>query len=293
MTIPTMIRIIKPAKPTIVLGIDAFEECVRQSDVLGKWEAWKQFNFEPFKGAFQPMLDIVYQDELDSLKPYVEAMDFDDALAHAQSFIAADGESQVRQALNRAMNALPSEEPFPVYLIVGLGHANGMALPAREPYIFMGLEQKTCLQGIEGLIAHEYNHLYRVQRFHRDIDSASYRVGKLTVGEFTIAEGLATVSPLALSNVEPTPDRIAECLPALGTPADVVQREAAMRADILEHWNEPATREMIVRFISSGVAYYVGARMIARLLGAGYDICGLTRLSTDKLSEMVTLQRGI
>lgn len=284
-----MIRVIEPAEPTIILGIEAFEECMRQSEVLGKWEAWKQFNFEPFKGAFQPMLDMVYQDELDSLQPYVEAMDFNASLANARMFIESDGENQVRQALRRAMNALPSEEPFPVYLIVGLGHANGMALPASEPYIFMGLEQKPCPQGIQGLVAHEYNHLYRVQRFYRNADPASFRVSNLTVGEFTITEGLATVFPLVLSQIEITPQRIAECLPALGDPAEVVTRESAMRADVLAHWNEPANREMIVRFIESGVSYYVGAQMIAQLLEAGYDICGLTRLSTEKLSEMVRL----
>ena len=283
-----MMRVIELAEPTIILGIEAFEECVRQSEVLGKWEAWKQFNFEPFKDAFQPMLDIVYQDELASLKPHVEAMDFGAALANAQSFIASDGVNRVRQALHRAMNALPSEEPFPVYLVVGLGHANGMALPANQPYIFMGLEQKACLQGVEGLVAHEYNHLYRVQRFHRRYDTESFNLTNLTVGEFTITEGLATVFPLGLSQMAITPQRIAECLPALGDPAQAITQESAMRADVLAHWNDPASRDMIVRFIESGVSYFVGGLMIDRLLKAGYDICGLTRLSTEKLSEMVT-----
>jgi predicted Zn-dependent protease DUF2268 len=284
-----MIRVIEDVEPTIILGIEAFEECIRQSVSLGKWEAWKQFYFEPFKGAFQPMLDVVYQDELDSLQPHVEAMDFDSALGKARTFIESDGEDQVLQALHRAMNALPSEEPFTVYLIVGLGHANGMALPAREPYIFIGLEMAKCQASIEGLIAHEYNHLYRVQRFYRDVDCSSYNVSNLTVGELTIAEGLATVFPLVLSNLEPTPQRIAGCLPALGDLGEVIASEPEMRADVLAHWDEPASREMIVRFIENGVAYYIGALMIARLLEAGCDICGLTRTPTEKLHEMVML----
>lgn len=282
-----MIRVIEDVEPTIILGIEEFEECIRQSDVLGEWEAWKQFNFEPFKDAFQPMLDVVYQDELESLQPYVEAMDFNAALANARTFVESDGESQVRQALNRAMDALPTEDPFTVYLIVGLGHANGMALPAREPYMFIGLEMAKCLTNIEGLIAHEYNHLYRVQRFYRDVDYSSYSVSNLTVGEFTISEGLATIFPLVLSDLEFTPKRIAECLPALGDPAEAVVREGTMRADVLEHWDKPANREMIVRFVESGVSYFIGSLMIARLLEAGHDICGLTRTPSEELSELV------
>ena len=280
---------IEDIEPTIILGIEEFEECIRQSESLGKWEAWKKFYFEPFKGAFQPMLDVVYQDKLDTLQPYVEAMDFNAALANARTFVESGGENQVRQALYRAMNALPTQEPFPVYLIVGLGHANGMALPAREPYIFMGLEQTPCPQGIEGLIAHEYNHLYRVQRFHRRFDVSSFNLTNLTVGEFTITEGLATVFPLVLLDVEPTPQRIAECVPSLGDLGEVIAREPDMRADVLAHWDEPANREMIVRFIESGVSYFIGSLMIARLLEAGHDICGLTRMSTEKLSQMVML----
>ncbi|MCK5828076.1 hypothetical protein KAH43_06070 [Candidatus Bipolaricaulota bacterium] len=284
-----MIRVIEPVEPAIILGIEAFEECIRQSESLGKWEAWKQFYFEPFKGAFQPMLDVVYQDKLDALQPHVEAMDFNADLANARAFIESNGEDCVRKALRRAMSALPMDKSFPVYLIVGLGHANGMALPAREPYMFIGLEMAKCQASIDGLVAHEYNHLYRVQRFYRDVDYSSYKVSNLTVGEFTITEGLATVFPLVLSEVEATPQRIAECLPALGDPAEAVMREATMRSDVLAHWDEPADREMIVRFVSSGVSYFVGALMIARLLEAGYDICGLTRMSTEKLSEIVCL----
>ena len=286
-----MTHVVEHAEPTIILGIEEFEECIRQSESLGKWEAWKQFYFEPFKSAFQPMLDVVYQDELDSLQPYVEAMDFNAALVNARTFIELDGVDRVRQALRHAMNALPPEEPFPVYLIVGLGHANGMALPASEPYMFIGLEMPTCVASIDGLVAHEYNHLYRVQRFFRNLETTPFSISNLTVGEFTISEGLATIFPLVLSDLEFTPKRIAECLPALGDPDEAVMREATMRADVLEHWDEPATREMIVRFVESGVAYFVGGLMIARLLNTGHDICELTRMSTDKLSQMVISDR--
>ena len=286
-SIGNMIDIIEDVAPNIILGIEEFKTCIEQSRKLGKWEAWKRIYFERFKGAFQPMLDIVYQDELESLKPFVEALDFDAALSNARSFVEARGVAQVCQALDRATGFLPPLEPFPVYLIIGIGHANGMALPAPEPYMFIGLEMTKCQASIDGLVAHEDNHLYRVQAFYRNSDPASLTVGKLTVGEFTISEGLATVFPLVLLDQEISATRIAECLPNLGDPKAAIACKPEMHADLLEHWDQPATREMITRFIESGVAYFVGGLMIARLLEDGYNICELTRMPTEELSALV------
>ncbi len=282
-----MIHIIEPVDPSLILGVDDFEACLVESERRGKWETWKSGYFETYRGAFQPMLDVVYQHDVDGLRPYVEAMDWAAALANARAFVDADGVQKVRDAIRHAMTLLPSDQPFPVYLLVGFGHANGMALPAKEPYLYLGLERAKCLESLEGLVAHEYNHLYRVQRFYRDIDDSSYTVNQLTVGEFTLSEGLATVFPLVLLGQPLTPHRIAECSPALGDPAEAVAKETEMQADVLAHWDCPADRAMLERFYSNGVSYYVGARMIADLVDAGYDICALTRTRTEKLGELV------
>jgi len=282
-----MIHIIEPCEPEIILGIDEFEDCVQQSQMLGKWEAWKGSYFKRFKGVFQPMLDVIYQDELNCLKPYVEAMDFDAALSNARSFVEAGGVDQACQALNRAIGFLPSSEPFPVYLIVGIGQANGMALPAPEPYMFVGLEMTECLDGIDGLIAHEYNHLYRVQEFYRNSGPLSLTVNNLTVGEFTIAEGLATVFPLVLLDQEISAKRIAACSPSLGDPVEAIACRSQMYADVLEQWDQPASREMIARFVENGVSYFIGGLMIASLLELGYGIRPLTRMRTERLRELV------
>jgi len=46
---------------------------------------------------------------------------------------------------------------------------------------------------------------------------------------------------------------------------------------------------LAARFVKGCAAQYVGAQMIVQLLEIGYDICGLTRMPTEKLSEMVML----
>lgn len=270
------------AKPRIILGIDEFESCAAQARRVGKWEAWKRGYFETFKGVFQPMLDIVYQREVGDLRPYVEALDFDVALGTARRFVDEGGIERVRAAFDRCIDALPPGASFPVYLILGIGHANGMALPAAEPYVFIGLEQYQRLEGLDGLIAHEYNHLFRVQAFYRDIDMSS-----LTVADFVVSEGLATVFALVLLGRTVSPEGIAACISNLSDPESAIAREPELRADLLAHWDRVADREMIARFIESGTAYLVGGLMIARLLEEGHDIYSLTRTPTSEIARAV------
>jgi len=274
---------VRVVEPRFVLGVDEFAACVGEARRVGKWEAWKNGYFESFRGVFQPMLDIVYQFELDGLKPYVEALDFDASLRVARQFIADGGVDRVRAAFDRCIEALPPVASFPVYLIVGIGHANGMALPAAEPYVFLGLELSgEAAAGLDGLIAHEYNHLARVQAFYGNIDPLS-----LTVGDFAISEGLATVFALSLLGQELSPETIAASVSNLGDPASAVEREPEMRADLLAHWDHVANREMIDRFVGSGTVYLVGGLMIARLVDEGHDALELTRTPPDELSEVI------
>jgi hypothetical protein len=278
-----MRRDARAARPRIVLGIDEFAACVAQAWRVGKWEAWKRGYFEPFRGVFQPMLDVVYQSELEELKPYVEALDFDSALRTARRFVDEGGVERVRTAFDRCIEALLPAASFPVYLIIGIGHANGMALPAAEPYVFIGLERygKVAAE-LDGLIAHEYNHLVRVQAFYEGADPLT-----LTVGDFAVSEGLATVFALELLGEELSPRRIAACVSNLDDPESAIAREPEMRADLLAHWDRTADREMIARFIERGTAYLVGGVMIARLLEEGHDICSLTRTPTAEIGRLV------
>jgi hypothetical protein len=243
---------------------------------------WKRGYFEPFKGVFQPMLDVVYQSELEDLKPYVDALDFDAALRVARQFVNEGGVDRVRAAFDRCIDVLRPAASFPVYLIVEIGQADGMALPATEPYVFIGLEQYQELEGLDGLIAHEYNHLFRVQAFYRHIAPSS-----LTVGDFAVSQGLATVFSLVLLGQTISLQRIVACISNLGDPKTAIDGEPEMRADLFAHWDRVADREMIARFVEGGTAYLVGGLMIARLLENGHDICELTRTPPSELSALL------
>ena len=266
----------------LILGIEAFRGCLEHAKKVGLWRAWRDGYFPAYRGAFQPMLDILYHCDVEGLRPYVEALDFDEAVASADRFIADEGVDCVRSTLARCQALLPIPEEIPVYLIIGLGHANGMALPAARPYMFIGLERYMNRGSLTGLIAHEYNHLYRVYTMYRDLDP-----GTLTVGEFTISEGLATVFNLVFTGQEATPQAIAGCIPVLGDPMAAVAREPQLRREILDYWDAAADPETINHFVGSGSAYLVGGMMIARLLGGGHDICALTRMPTERLEHLL------
>ena len=266
----------------VILGIEAFRACVERAKKVGIWRAWRDGYLTEFRGAFQPMLDVVYQCGAEDLRPYVEALDLDAALASAERFVADGGEACVRRIMEKCHDLLPIPEEIPVYLIVGLGHANGMALPASAPYMFIGLERYLNLDSLAGLIAHEYNHLYRVYTMYRDLDPAT-----LTVGDFTLSEGLATAFNLVFMGQAVTQEAIAACIPALGEPAEAVAREPQMRAELVEHWDTVADPAMLERFMMSGTAYLVGGVMIMRLLDAGHDICELSRMPTEDLARLL------
>jgi len=271
-------------EPELILGLDEFRSCIHEAVSRGKWDAWKRTYFKPFQAAFQPMLDVLYQVELDGLRPYVEALDFDKALAAAEWFVESGGVERVRACLERCIVVLPPMHSFPVYLIVGLGHAHGMALPGEAPYIFIGLESVECLGALDELVAHEYNHLIRVQRFYAH--RSDWSIERIPIGEFTLSEGLATIFSLTHTHQAVSSEHIIEAVPSLGSVKEALGGERSMAADVAAHWEQPATREMVVRFIESGVAYYIGARAIASLMDDGHDICSLTRTDPFALDAL-------
>jgi len=272
------------AEPKIILGLDQFRSCIREAASQGKWHAWKRTYFEQFKDAFQPMLDVLYQMELDGLRPFVESLDFVNALANAERFVNLGGVERVRAALMQCIEVLPSMRSFPVYLIIGVGHANGMALPSESPFMFIGLEMAIPLDGLDGLIAHEYNHLFRVQRFYAP--RADWTIERMCVGEFTLSEGLATIFALTHTNQAVSAERISATILSLRSVKDLLGREREMANDVAAHWERPATREMVERFIESGVACYIGARAIATLIEEGHDITSLTMMDPGALDAL-------
>ena len=73
------------------------------------------------------MLDVVYQSEVEGLRAYVEALDFDVALTAARKFVDENGVRRVRQTFHRCAEFLRPVAAFPVYLTVEIGHADLLA----------------------------------------------------------------------------------------------------------------------------------------------------------------------
>lgn len=62
-------------QPSLIVGLDTFEWCVKSAEHVGKWNAWRAY-YTTYENAFRTMLRYVYQCDVEDLRPYVEALDF-------------------------------------------------------------------------------------------------------------------------------------------------------------------------------------------------------------------------
>jgi hypothetical protein len=246
---------------------------------VGKWNAWRAY-YGTYEDVFRTMLRYVYQCNLEDLRPHVEALDFATALESARKFVALGGVERVGAILHGCMHALPAAEAFNVYLLVGLGHAQGMALPADPPYIYLGLEACPGTEGLDGLLSHEYNHLVRGAAVHRGSEALILRLN-----DWVIAEGLATVFSLVHLGLEPTARRLVSTLPAL--PQDAISKVKEIEIELRSRWKCEMTQELIKRYVTTPWVYIIGGLWIARLLKQGYDIRDLTHMPTDAVSNLI------
>lgn len=266
-------------QPSLIVGLDTFERCVKSAEHVGKWNAWRAY-YTTYEDVFRTMLRYVYQCNLEDLRPHVEALDFATAMESGRRFVASGGVERVGTILRGCMHALPAADAFNVYLLVGLGHAQGMALPADPPYIYLGLEACHGTEGLDGLLAHEYNHLVRGAAVHRGSEALVLRLN-----DWVIAEGLATVFSLVHLGIEPTASRLMSTLPAL--PQDALSKVEEIETELRSHWECEMTQELVKRYVATPWVYLIGGLWIARLLKQGYDIRNLTRMPTDTVSDLI------
>ena len=263
----------------IIISLDDFKRYVRLAKRQGKWKAWREDYFVRYEEVFSAMLKYLYRNTVESLKEAVEYLDADKALATAQAFLREGGVLWVDEWLGKAEAICPFEREYVLYYLIGLGHVDGTALPARKPFLYLGLERYQSMDRVKYLAPHEYSHMVRLW----DVEGGEPREYS-TFGDMVVEEGLATV----FSSIVTQGDmREALLMSEMDFAFCDAHRDKLVR-EVMEHWDRPISNDLLEKYLRgrhewrdgrpTRIGYFVGAQVVEKLLAQGYTISELMKL---------------
>lgn len=276
----------------IVIGVDDFRHCKALIKENSKWETWCGNYYAKYANVFDLFLKHMYMADLETWRTHIENLDFDDALAIAEKFLQDDGVKRVTNLLRDAKTKLPILSDFAVYLLIGLGHIDGTAMPSNPPFLYFGLERYVSLENLEYLVPHEYNHLVRMTSLYGIGNGPS----ELTLGDSVISEGLATSFSASFLGdninlakiLQMTNENLGQCH----------QQRQRLFHEILDLWNEPitsSTYSTVMKYLMANgntteiperSGYYVGNQIIQDLVLENYNIADLTKMPATEILRL-------
>lgn len=268
----------------ITVGVDDYRRCVNAAPEKGKWQAWLEEYYPRFRHVFDSVARYLYMaDSVESLRPYVEACEFETCLETAERFLSLSGVERVKEILSRSARMLDFEEDCEAFLLVGFGHAEGATLPGDKPCLFFGLELLgDRMDRLAFTVSHEFMHSVRGREFS---------TGALTFGQLVIEEGIATAFSMVAQDLPLDNDSLRTALPFMTDEAFLYCEEhrEALTREVLSHAASPLTAELAAKYLYSGsrldergvpgnAGYYVGTRMVVDLLRNGLSVKELVHL---------------
>lgn len=203
----------------------------------------------------------------------------------------------IQDTLREAEDLCPPAEAAGAFVLLGLGRTDGcVVLTDDGPALFLGLDTYPGKQRIADLVAHEYNHVVRLGSTVKAESSENDDTGLLggmTVGDLTVAEGLAVAFPLRLRGEEVTRYAARDAgFMSTGAIESCLEKEDKIRENIFSCWHQPLSQRLMLRFFANlgdddegempaKTGYFLGARLVQRLLDRGKGICELTVAPTD------------
>ncbi len=268
-------------QPNIILGIEQYEKFLAQIPAKGKWQAWKEDYYTPYKSIFDLMLSFLYRaPDVEFLQPSVEALDFEVGLRAAETFIEGGGVELVKEYAASAAKGLNFTRAYDVYLLVGLSQVGGTALPGAQPFLYIGMEMwAENKEALKFLVPHEFLHMVR---------SHSLPMGTVLLGDLVIEEGLATAFSIANQGLPfDKPNQLAALLTMDGeTWEDCNDNRDKFTKMVLAHAESPLDGDLMAKYMYSGsqrgsdgvpgnVGYFIGTVIIIDLLERGFDFTDL------------------
>ncbi|GAB3071231.1 DUF2268 domain-containing putative Zn-dependent protease [Salinicoccus sesuvii] len=189
----------------IKYGYESYLKTIGQMKSDTKKEQWFEY-YLIYKDVFDTIFKYLYMKPVDSMLEIVEHTNFSKITVQADFGIHNSELLRLEETLKACSNYYEFKKIFNLYVLVGIGHIDGTALPSKTPFIYLGLERLQD-RDIELLIQHEFNHMVRF------CDSSEFMTAtKLTVGQLVVAEGLATLAPLAMKNEILSEEALAKAL---------------------------------------------------------------------------------
>ncbi|WP_434122315.1 DUF2268 domain-containing putative Zn-dependent protease [Salinicoccus roseus] len=276
------------------IGLEKFNHALSNIEVKGNVDAWMEY-YTFYRRPFSRIFETLYMMDMEFIKDIVRDMDLETLSEEARTALQMYTIEELKEIIKETADYYNFEAHYDAYLLVGLGHVDGTALPSEIPFLYLGLERLRN-SDIEMLIQHEFNHLVRFN----SIEEVNEEMG-MTVGQLAIAEGLATLAPLVMSGLELNEANIREGLFVNDEEFNRLRDDFSTLQEELERdFNEPLSPKLHEKYFMYNegnkypkVGYFIGVHYIIPLLEAGYSLKELTRSKTKdilyKYSKMKSL----
>lgn len=264
----------------IINMLDDFRVLVEESKQIGKWDAFKAY-YGKYTKLWDSIVAYLYMINLEGLEPTIETIDFEQLLLQVEK--NRHQIDEIISLVQKAVEDLGFTEEYDLYIGAGLGHVNGTSLLGDKPIIYFGIE---CIgdSDMEYLVPHQVSHMIR-GFYTKSINSNAFE-------ERVITEGIGTIYPILFNKCPIDVEHMAK---ALIMPRDTVERLLAQEVDltreVFKKMEFTITPELMRKFFvynptekeETLTGYFIGMRIIERLVEKGVTIQKIITLSADKI----------
>jgi uncharacterized protein YjaZ len=232
--------------------------------------------------------------DLENVKSMVKDTDFNQLAQQAEESLLVNSIRDIKAIVDKCISFFNFQQDFDVYLLVGLGHIDGTALKAKKPFIYLGLERLVNTD-VEALIEHEFNHLVRFNTLRE------YEDYRMSVGQLVVAEGLATLTPLVINNMEFSETNIRKALfvsemELLSFKNNIDKIVGEINADFDKEITPSLMAKNFMKNLDSELGksgYFYGVQIIKLLIDKGWNLRDLTTLNSQSIMGEYNSCNGI
>lgn len=277
----------------VVIGLEDFKRAFEGSKEIGKWESWYKYYYLQYKTIFDNQLKYLYMGDISLYKRFVEELDFEKAIAEAETLIRNGIVTKVTSELKRAQYSLEYSNDYRVYLLVGFGHVDGTAFISEMPYVYYGLETLGKVD-LKYLVPHEFNHMIHIEANINNFTGSAY----ISVGDYLILEGLGTIFPLWMNNKDFGRKDLKDALMVREDTYTLMQQNhEEYLMEIMNVFNEELNANFSQKYFIYNsservnsrpvkLGYYIGSCIILNLLDSGYSLKELTSMNSQKVYKL-------